>query len=115
MSIVKKDKTNMGFFQFLGIAKWIVSFSFKMAPFDTAAFFVFQTIANLDQIINPYIFRQTFRQRYKENIHLGKSEEKLDINQMIKATQSANADEFIKNIRKDTNQFLARNMPAESG
>ena len=56
MALNNKSKTNVGFFQFLGIAKWIVSFSFKMAPFDTAAFFILQTISNLDQIINPYIF-----------------------------------------------------------
>lgn len=56
MTLINKNKTNVGFFQFLGIAKWIVSFSFKMAPFDAAAFFILQIIANLDQIINPYIF-----------------------------------------------------------
>ena len=51
----------------------------------------------------------------KENIQLGKSDEKPDIDRMIKATQSANADEFIKNTKKNTNRFLVKNMPAESG
>jgi len=43
----------------------------------------------------------------KENIYLGKSGEKLDINRMIKAAQSASADEFIKKYPKGYEQILS--------
>ncbi len=43
----------------------------------------------------------------KENIQLGKSDEKPDIDRMIKATQSANADEFIKKYQKEYEQVLS--------
>ena len=43
----------------------------------------------------------------KENIHLGKSNEKFDFNRMIKAVQSVNADEFIKKYPKEYEQVLS--------
>lgn len=52
----EKYKTDAGFLHSLGIAKWIVVFSFKLAPLETGAFFVFEALAHLDQIVNPFIF-----------------------------------------------------------
>jgi ATP-binding cassette subfamily B protein len=55
-SLTEKDKINIGFSQFFGIVKWVICFSFRLAPLEAGASCIFGTIANLDQIINPFIF-----------------------------------------------------------
>jgi ATP-binding cassette subfamily B protein len=56
MAVLKKDKNTTGFIQFMGITSWLVSFCFKLAPLETGTSFIFGVIANLDQIIYPFIF-----------------------------------------------------------
>ena len=54
--MTNKSKNNIGFFQFLGIVKWVIRFCFQLAPFETGMFFVLKAVSDLDKIVNPYIF-----------------------------------------------------------